>query len=90
MHVFTFRSRVRPDMTGFTSWRTGGNLPEDLRPWVYVSEGAMHAGEPVNGVYRGADTVLAGILRDGFYIARAKTEARPSLESARREGENQP
>jgi deferrochelatase/peroxidase EfeB len=33
----------------------------------------MHAGDPVTGVYRGADAVLAGIDREGFYIARART-----------------
>jgi hypothetical protein len=76
MHVFTFRSRTYPGMTGFTTWRTGANLPEEFRPWVFVSQGAMHAGDPVTGVYRGADTVLAGIERDGFYIARVADHAR--------------
>jgi deferrochelatase/peroxidase EfeB len=33
----------------------------------------MHTGDPVTGVYRGADAVLAGIDREGFYIARART-----------------
>jgi hypothetical protein len=70
MHVFTFRSEIHPGITGFTTRRTGANLPEEFGPWVSVAQGAMHAGEPVTGVYRGADTVLAGIERDGFYIAR--------------------
>jgi hypothetical protein len=75
MHVFTFRSHVRPEMTGFTTRRMGANLPEEFGPWVSVAQGAMHAGEPVTGVYRGADTVLAGIGRDGFYIARVGVRA---------------
>ncbi|MGA3005957.1 MAG: hypothetical protein ABSE20_30010 [Acetobacteraceae bacterium] len=70
MHVFTFRSRARPDVAGFTTWRTGSNLPEEFGPWVFVSQGAMHAGDPVTGIYGGANTVLAGIERDGFYAGR--------------------
>jgi hypothetical protein len=73
MHVFTFRSETHPGMTGFTTRRTGDNLPQEFGPWLPVSQGAMHAGDPVTGVYRGADAVLAGIDRDGFYIARART-----------------
>jgi hypothetical protein len=76
MHVFTFRSETCPDITGFTTKRSGANLPEDLGPWLLVGQGALHAGNPVTGVYRGADTVLAGIERDGFYIARAAVRAR--------------
>ena len=80
MHVFTFRSETEPGMIGFTTRRTGANLPEDFDPWVIVSQGALHAGDPVTGVYRGADTVLVGIKRDGFYIARAEVRTRqPSL-----------
>ena len=75
MHVFTFRSQARPDVAGFTTWRTGSNLPEELRPWVFVSQGAMHSGEPVTGIYGGADTVLAGIERDGFYVGKAEVRA---------------
>jgi len=76
MHVFIFQSRVRPDLTGFTTWRTGSNLPEELGPWAFMGQGAMHAGDPVTGVYGGANTVLAGIERDGFYVARADVHAR--------------
>jgi hypothetical protein len=79
MHVFTFRSHDRPEMTGFTTRRTGANLPEDLGPWVLVSQGAMHAGDPVTGVYRGADTILAGINRDSFYVARVDVRIRQSV-----------
>jgi len=75
MHVFTFRSEAQPGITGFTTRRTGDNLPEEFRPWLFVAQGAMHAGEPVTGIYRGADTVLAGIGRDGFYIARVRVTA---------------
>jgi hypothetical protein len=78
MHVFTFRSHVRPEVTGFTTRRTGANLPEELGPWVLVGQGAVHAGEPVSGVYRGADTILTGIERDGFYIARVGVRTRQS------------
>jgi hypothetical protein len=78
MHVFTFRSRTYPGITGFTTWRGGANLPEEFQPWVYVGQGAMHPGDPVTGVYRGADTVLAGIDRDGFYVARPDVHARRS------------
>jgi hypothetical protein len=78
MHVFTFRSRNYPSIIGFTTWRTGVNLPEEFRPWVSVSQGAMHAGDPVTGIYRGADTVLAGIARDGFYVASVADHARHS------------
>ena len=76
MHVFTFRSRTYPGTTGFTTWRTGANLPEEFRPWVFVGQGAMHTGDPVTGVFRGADTVLAGIDRDGFYVTRVADHAR--------------
>ena len=81
MHVFTFRSRVRPEMTGFTTRRNGANLPEELGPWVLVSQGAMHGGDLVTGVYRVADAVLAGVDRDGFYIARAEVRVRTSARS---------
>ena len=76
MHVFTFRSRTYPGITGFTTWRTGANLPEEFRPWAFVSQGAMHTGDPVTNVYRGADTVLAGIHGDGFYVAKVDVLAR--------------
>jgi hypothetical protein len=76
MHVFTFRSHLRPEMTGFTTRRTGANLPEEFGPWVLVGQTAMHAGDPVTGVYRGADAVLAGIDRDRFYVARVDVRAR--------------
>jgi hypothetical protein len=75
MHVFTFRSRARPDLSGFTTRRTGSNLPEEVGPWAFVSQGAMHAGDPVTGIYGGADAVLAGIDRDGFYVGRADVHA---------------
>jgi hypothetical protein len=75
MHVFTFQSQARPDVAGFTTWRTGSNLPEELGPWAFVSQGAMHSGEPVTGIYGGAETVLAGIERDGFYVAKAEVRA---------------
>jgi hypothetical protein len=79
MHVFTFQSLGRP-MVGFTTWRTGSNLPEELGPWVFAGQSAMHAGDPVTGVYGGANTVLAGIEREGFYVARA--DVRPGRKSA--------
>jgi hypothetical protein len=78
MHVFTFRSRTYPGITGFTTRRTGANLPAELGPWALVGQGAMHIGDPVPGVYRGADTVLAGIGGDGFYIARIGIQVRHS------------
>ena len=78
MHVFIFRSRTHPGVTGFTTWRTGSNLPEEFRPWGFVSQGAMHAGDPVTGVYRGADAVLAGIDGDGFYVAGVDIHGRRS------------
>jgi len=70
MHVFTFRSRTHPDITVFTTWRSGSNLPEEIGPWTFVRQGAIHAGDPVAGIYGGGDTVLAGIERDGFYLGR--------------------
>lgn len=76
MHVFTFRSETYPDITGFTTRRSGTNLPEDFGPWLLAGQGALHAGDPVPGVYRGADTVLAGIEQDGFYIGRAAVRTR--------------
>jgi hypothetical protein len=76
MHVFTFRSSACPGITGFTTMRTGPNPPEEFGPWVLVSQCALHAGNPVTGVYRGADTVLVWIKRDGFYIARADVRTR--------------
>ena len=79
MHVFTFRSHAQPETTGFTTRRTGANLPDELGPWILVNQGAMHAGEPVTGVYRGADAILAGIKREGFYVARVKVRARQSV-----------
>jgi hypothetical protein len=74
MHV----SRTHPSITGFTTRRTGANLPAELGPWALVGQGAMHVGDPVAGVYRGADTVLAGIGSDGFHIARVDTQVRHS------------
>jgi hypothetical protein len=53
MHAFTFDSWARPDLAGFTTWRTGSNLPQELGPWVFVTQGAMQAGDPVAGIYRG-------------------------------------
>jgi len=79
MHVFTVKSRARPDVTGFTTWRTDSNLPEELGPWDFGGQGAMHAGDPVIGVYRGAETVLAGIERDGFYVGRVEVRVRHSM-----------
>jgi hypothetical protein len=76
MHVFIFQSRARPEMAGFTTRRTGANLPEELGPWAIVRQGSMHAGDPVTGVYGGAKTVLAGIERDGFYVGKADLHAR--------------
>ena len=76
MHVFAFRAVTYPGITGFTTQRTGANLPEDFRPWVLIGQCALHAGDPVTGVYQGADTVLDGIERDGFYIARADVRPR--------------
>jgi hypothetical protein len=82
MHVFTFKSRDRPDLAGFTTWRTGSNLPEELGPWVFVRQSAMHTGDPVTGIYGGADTVLAGIERDGCYVGRVElTRSRPARSS---------
>jgi hypothetical protein len=76
MHVFTFRSRPRPGLAGFTTWRTGANLPEELGPWALVSQGTMHIGDTVTGVYGGADTVLAGIDGNGFFVAKVDVPAR--------------
>ena len=70
MHVFTFRSETYPGLNGFTTRRSGANLPEEFGPWVLAGQRAMHSGDPVPGVYRGADTVLAGIESDGYYLAR--------------------
>jgi hypothetical protein len=70
MHVFTFRSRTYPGITGFTTWRSGSNLPDEIGPWMFVRQGAIHPGDPVAGIYGGGDTVLAGIERDGFYLGR--------------------
>jgi hypothetical protein len=78
MHVFTFRSRTYPGITGFTTWRSGANLPEETGPWVLVGQGAMHAGGPVTGIRGGADAVLAGIDRDGFYLGSVDFGARRS------------
>jgi hypothetical protein len=82
MHVFTFQSRARPNLVGFTTRRTGSNLPEELGPWAFVSQGAMHPGDPATDVYGGADTVLAGIDRDGFYVGRADVHAGRTMRSA--------
>jgi hypothetical protein len=68
MHVFTFRSRTYPGITGFTTWRTGANLPEEVGPWVLIYQGAMRSGDLVTGIRGGGGTVLAGIDRDGFYL----------------------
>jgi hypothetical protein len=68
MHVFVFRSRIYLGITGFTTWRTGENLPKETGPWLFVSQGAMNAGNPVDGIRGGSDVVLAGIERDGFYL----------------------
>ena len=76
MHVFTFRSRAEPDIVGFTTRRTGSNLPEDFAPWDLVSQAAMRAGDPVTGVYGGANKVIAGIDRDGYYVGRLDVRAR--------------
>jgi hypothetical protein len=78
MHVFTFWSTASPGITGFTTWRSGANLPEEIGPWVHVDQGPMHAGDPITGIYGGANTVLAGIAREGFYLARVDTYARRS------------
>jgi hypothetical protein len=78
MHVFTFRSETYPGINGFTTRRSGDNLPEEFGPWVLAGQGAMHPGDAVPGVYRGADTVLAGIESDGFYVARADVRSRQS------------
>ena len=71
MHVFVFQSQRRsPTKVGFTTWRSGANLPEEFAPWRLVSQSALHAGDPVVGVSGGADAVLTGIEREGFFIAQ--------------------
>jgi hypothetical protein len=71
MHVFVFQTQRRNSTkVGFTTWRSGANLPVEPAPWSMVSQGAMHTGDPLIGVPGGADTVLIGIERDGFFIAQ--------------------
>jgi hypothetical protein len=70
MHVFVFQAQRRNStIFGFTTRRTGSNLPEAFGPWVLASQGAVHSGDPIAGVPGGADTVLSGIEREGFFIA---------------------
>jgi hypothetical protein len=76
MHVFVFQSqRKNSTKVGFTTRRTGANLPAEFGPWSMVSQAALHAGDPVAGVPGGAETVLTGIQRDGFFISQP--ELRP-------------
>ena len=72
MHVFTFLSRSRSDLAGFTTQRAGANLPDETGPWVFVSQGAMREGDLIAGIYGGGDVVLEGIDRDGFYLGRVE------------------
>jgi hypothetical protein len=71
MHIFVFQCQRRhATKLGFTTWRSGANLPGEFGPWSMVGQGAMHAGDPVVGVPGGAETVLTGIQRDGFFVAQ--------------------
>jgi hypothetical protein len=41
MKVHIFQSGRRPDVFGFTSDATGGNLPVEFAPWTCAGVGAM-------------------------------------------------
>jgi hypothetical protein len=72
MQMYIFRSDKDPAIAGFTTQRHGGNLPAEFAPWRPPGGAAIQTGDEFADVTGGADVVLAGIARDGFYLAMSE------------------
>jgi hypothetical protein len=62
MRIYVFVSVSDPDIVGFTSDKTGANLPDALGPWCE---------EELPGVAiidSGDDPIAQVVRRDGFFI----------------------
>jgi hypothetical protein len=70
MQVFIFQSGKGHDIAGFTAECDGKNLPPELSPWEPLGDSAIHTGDPIAGLPGGANAVLTGIDRQGFYVGR--------------------
>lgn len=85
MQLHIFRSGREPDVFGYTVDERGVNLPKMLGPWMPAENGPLEVEPDASAPGIGASApVVAGVARDGFYIARIETIERmtgvPSVE----------
>jgi len=71
MKVYAFNSTKNGELYGFTTDKTGANLPANLGPWRYHSEHNMNRGEPPRIAVR-TEEVLDGIENKGFQVVGVK------------------
>ena len=71
MRVFIFRSERDSEVCGFTADRYGGNLPSTFAPWKALGPREMQSDDPLEKVLGGANAVLNGIRRNGFFLSRS-------------------
>jgi hypothetical protein len=66
MQIYIFASGSHPNVSGFTSDQTGGNLPAEYVPWRPVNGGkAMLVGSDI-------DPVATAVERDGYFLLSSK------------------
>lgn len=66
MPILVFESSLEPGLVGFTRADAGYNLPSAFAPWTQT--GRIPPGTEVG------DALLAGLLRNGFYLSRGGVE----------------
>jgi hypothetical protein len=73
MRVFVFISTVDQDVLGFTSEKSGSNLPPSYAPWTSATPAGamMMSGDP------DAELVMQAIQKDGFCLAVGGYEDEP-------------
>jgi hypothetical protein len=79
MTIFVFNSGRDPDVVGFTRSQNGANLPPQYAPWHPAADG----GAVMLGGDTDASTVMAGIRREGFYLAVGGYEEEGPISEAR-------
>ena len=65
-----FTSKKRPGVLALTRDHTGANLPAEDAPWHPIGGDVAHASDDLNGSL--SDPVIAGLLRDGYFILDQK------------------
>ena len=85
MILHIFKSGREPDVSGYTADASGVNLPSALGPWMRSEKGPLEIDPDTSAPGIGASgPVIAGVERDGFYVARSETIERmtgvPSVE----------